>query len=88
MLEWKKENEEMVWIKIDRDKDGFATNEILNKIAKLHEQGIPIVLLCGDTYDMISPEYDICGWCGDIDRDTDYTHYFPIPKFQDSNVKK
>ena len=40
----------MEWIKIDRDKDGFATEECLDRITELQKQGIDIlwiVQMCG-----------------------------------------
>ena len=70
----------MTWIKIDRDRDGFASLSALNAIVALHKDKTPIALLCGDTYEMLSPDHDIYGWYGDIERDVDYTHYLPIPK--------
>ena len=72
----------MKWIKIDRDESGFATEEALNAIAELHKNGVPIAMLCGDTYEMLSPNHDIYCWRGDIERGADYTHYLPIPKLE------
>ena len=72
----------MEWIKIERDKDGFATDECLDKICELHEQGNLIVVT--DTrddyldYDFISPKHDIYEWRGDIERHTYYTHYLVL----------
>lgn len=71
---------QMEWIKIERDKDGFATDKILSEIAKLHIQGIPIALRCGNTYEMLSPDHDIYAWRGDIERSMAYTHYMVLPK--------
>lgn len=72
----------MEWIKIERDRDGFATDECLDKICELHEQGNLIVVT--DTrddyldYDFISPKHDIYEWRGDIERHTYYTHYLVL----------
>ena len=72
----------MTWIKINRDENGFATIETLNVIVELHKDGVPIAMRCGDTYEMLSPDHDIYGWYGEIERDTDYTHYLPIAKLE------
>lgn len=71
------------WIKIDRDENGFATEEALAIIVELHKNGVPIAMRCigyGDSYAMLSTDHDIYSWCGEIERNTDYTHYLPIPK--------
>lgn len=74
----------MTWIKIDRDENGFASIESVNKIIKLHKDGIPVALASKDsygyTYDVISPIHDIFEWYGDIEHNPHYTHYLPIPK--------
>ena len=79
----------MTWIKIDRDENGFATEEALDAIVELHKNGVPIAMRCsdsyercGDSYAMLSTDHDIYGWCGEIERNTDYTHYLPIPKLE------
>lgn len=79
----------MTWIKIDRDENGFATEEALDIIVELHKNGVPIAMRCsdsyercGDSYAMLSPDHDIYSWCGEIERNTDYTHYLPIPKLE------
>jgi hypothetical protein len=70
----------MKWTLIDRDENGFATEETLSAIVELNKNGVPIAMLCGDTYEMLSPDHDIYSWCDEIERNTDYTHYLPIPK--------
>ena len=76
----------MTWIKIDRDKNGFATEEALDIIVELHKNGVPIAMRCGercgDAYAMLSPDHDIYSWCDEIERNADYTHYLPIPKLE------
>ena len=66
----------MEWIKIERDKDGFATDECLNRMLK----NTPVALVCGNGYEIISPEHDIAAWRGDIERGVKYTHYMVLPK--------
>ena len=59
----------MNWIKIERDKNGFATDECLDKIAYFFvEYMMPVVLAiheenCFD-YEINSPLSDIAGWRG------------------------
>ncbi len=72
----------MTWIKIDRDENGFATEEALDIIVELHKNGVPIAMRCSDSYYMLSPYHDIYSWCGEIARNADYTHYLPIPKLE------
>lgn len=67
----------MEWIEIKRDKDGFATKECLNEMFK-HEM---FVVRDEFGYD----DYFLCqnpDWRGEIERDTSYTHYLPIPKLK------
>jgi hypothetical protein len=72
----------MKWLPIDRDDSGFATEETLNAIVELYNNGVPIAMLCGDTYEMLSPNHDIYCWYGEIERNTNYTHYLPINKLE------
>ncbi len=74
---------EMKWLPIDRDENGFATEECLDKMFS----NIPIVLLYKlpdgrKVYEGISDTDFIDPWRGDIDRDVCYTHYLPIPKLE------
>ena len=77
---------QMQWIKIDRDENGVAHTESINKIIKLHQDGFPVALASKDTYgyeyDVISPIHDIFEWYGDIEHSPHYTHYLPIPKLE------
>lgn len=70
----------MQWIEIKRDKDGFATEECLDEMFK-HE-----LFVVRDKCDELGYEgYCLCtnpDWRGEIDRDTSYTHYLPIPKVE------
>lgn len=69
------------WIKIERDKDGLATEECLDFMMS----NLPFVVAdqCpngGIFYQVVCDSNVKDGWRGEIDRNTDYTHYFPIPK--------
>lgn len=71
----------MKWVKIDRDESGFATEECLDKMFST----LPIVVVFDfpdgrKNYEGISETDYVGDWRGAIDRDTDYTHYLPIPK--------
>lgn len=76
--------EQLQWLPIDRDENGFASIESVNAIVNLHKDGIPVALASKDsygyTYDVISPIHDIFEWYGDIEHHAYYTHYLPIPK--------
>ena len=76
--------ERLQWIKIDRDKNGFATEECLDKMFS----NLPIVVMFNlydgrKVYEGISETDYVGDWRGDIDRDTNYTHYLPIPKLEE-----
>lgn len=65
------------WIEIKRDKNGFATEESLNK---MFENELIIVArseLYRVYYDVIKREKQV-EWRGEIDRNIRYTHYLPI----------
>ena len=65
------------WIDIKRDKNGFATEESLNK---MFENELIIVArseLYTVDYDVIKREQQ-ADWRGEIDRNIRYTHYLPI----------
>lgn len=73
----------MTWIKIDRDKSGFATEECLDKMFSR----LPIVVVQKHSdesilYESICDLNDVYAWRGEIDRDADYTHYLPIQKLE------
>lgn len=42
----------------------------------------PFAMRCSDSYAMLSTDHDIYGWYGEIERNTDYTHYLPLPKLE------
>ena len=72
------------WLPIDRDENGFATEECLDKMFST----LPIVVVFNlpdgrKVYEGISETGYIDDWRGDIDRDTHYTHYLPIPKLEE-----
>ena len=71
----------MEWIKIDRDENGFATEECLDKIF----YNLPCVV-CSQTKGGYK-YYNLVGECFDMAYNREYlkintgcTHYFPIPK--------
>jgi hypothetical protein len=73
----------MKWLPIDRDENGFATEECLRKIEACYEKEIPVAIAYvsyGTDYDVITPSSDIQGWLADIHNSAKYTHYLPIPK--------
>lgn len=71
----------MEWIEIKRDKDGFATEECLNEMFKNEL----IVVARSERnrvyYDVIKLENQEY-WRGEIEINTIYTHYLPIPKVE------
>lgn len=70
----------MEWIKIERDKDGFATEECINKMT----DNLPIVIVeqfnehgIEQFYDIVT-SYNIADYMGDMTIETKITHYLPI----------
>lgn len=69
------------WLTIDRDEDGLATVECLDKIFN----NLPCVV-CSQTeggykyYNMVGEYFDMMHNREDIRTNTGYTHYLPIPK--------
>lgn len=78
----------MKWIPIDRDKNGFATGECLDKILGIvFDKGYPVALATTDStasidYEIITPTQDVYAWRGEIEQHASYTHYLPIQKFE------
>ena len=71
------------WIKIERDKDGFATNECLDFMFS----NLPFVVARKDPDGFIL--YDVVNdldYRGDIERHTRYTHYLLIPKWSEEVI--
>ena len=73
----------MTWIKIDRDENGFATEECLDKIF----QNLPIVLhhnKMGGGYDVLNPQNESLKlYLRKLMKTSNtYTHYLPIPKLE------
>lgn len=67
------------WIEIKRDKSGFATEKCLNE---MFENALIIVARSERNrvyYDVIKWE-DQEDWRGEIDRNSRYISYLPIPK--------
>lgn len=73
----------MEWIKIDRDENGFATEECLDKIFS----HLPVVLhhnKMGGGYDVLNPQTDSLKlyFREGVKTSKTYTHYLPIPKLE------
>ena len=73
----------MKWIKIDRDKNGFMTEECLDKII----EQCPIVLWhtkMGGGFDVFAPQNKVTKefFREKLRVQTAYTHYLPIPKLE------
>ena len=71
----------MKWIKIDRDENGFATEECLDKIFS----HLPVVLhhnKMGGGYDILNPQTKSLKLYlrEGVKTSKAYTHYLPIPK--------
>ena len=71
----------MTWTKIDRDENGFATEECLDRIFN----NLPCAV-CSHTeggykyYNFVNEYLDMCHNPEDIRTNTSYTHYLLIPK--------
>lgn len=70
----------MNWLPIDRDENGFATEECLDKIF----QNLPVVLhhnKMGGGYDVLNPQNESLKLylLKLIKTSNTYTHYLPIP---------
>lgn len=73
----------MQWIKIDRDENGFATEECLDRITELQKQGIDILLIvqirgCSFYYALDARFFNQTQ-IKMIREEMFYTHYLPIP---------
>ena len=66
------------WNTIERDKDGFATNECLDKIFET----LPIVVYNKrlNEYSTIIDEELIYDWLCDIKEDTDFVFWMKVPE--------
>lgn len=71
------------WLPIDRDENGFATEECLDKIFN----NLPCAV-CSQTeggykyYNFVNEYLDMWHNREDIRTNTGYTHYLPIPKLE------
>ena len=65
------------WYKIERDKDGFATEECLDRIFE------DSIILFHDNRDgsIQIADGDFDYWRGDIERHTCYDYWMPIPQY-------
>ena len=74
------------WLPIDRDENGFATEEFMDKIQEYFRERIPVLLAYDSVitdYEVISPNcYTIVNFLVAIRKDKMYTHYLPIPKLE------
>lgn len=73
----------MQWIKIDRDENGFATEDCMDKMHK----AIPFVYVCPceekDVYVAVGDEQDFDVYKQSFYTDSfDVTHYLPIQKLE------
>lgn len=72
----------MEWIKIDRDENGFITEECWKKIEHLMKR-VDILFRyqghCSYHYYIRHSDSIWTSDIKDIKRDTNYTHYLPIP---------
>lgn len=72
----------MTWIKIDRDEDGFATEECLDKMRK----SVPFIAVTRIQHRfvncLINDERDFIIYKETIYSGGDVTHYLPIPKLE------
>ena len=71
----------LTWIKIDRDENGFATEECLDMMF----QNLPMVLhhnKMGGGYDALNPQTESLKlyFREGVKTSKTYTHYLPIPK--------
>jgi hypothetical protein len=76
----------MEWIKIDRDENGFATEECLDRIIELQKQGIDILWIvqmygCSHYYAFDARFFNQTKFKV-IREEKAYTHYLPIPKLE------
>ena len=73
------------WLPIDRDENGYVTDDCLKKIEACYEKEIPVAIAYvsyGTDYDVITPSSDIQGWFANIHNTVKFTHYLPIPKLE------
>ena len=76
----------MKWLPIDRDENGFATEECLDRIFN----NLPCAV-CSQTeggykyYNFVSEYLDMWHNREDLRTNTGYTHYLPIPKLESAN---
>lgn len=80
------ERKRFAWLPIDRDENGFATEECLRKIEECYEKDIPVVIAYENylqDYDVITPCSRINAWLYNIEHEKVYTHYLPIPKLEE-----
>lgn len=72
----------MTWIKIDRDENGFATEECLCKIRKSMPCSLAIKYQNTVVYMSLNNELDFANKYDSIKTQKIITHYLPIPKFE------
>lgn len=72
----------MKWIKIDRDENGFATEECLDKIFRNLPCVVCLQINGYNSYDLIKKNCNVKTCRENIKNHTIYTHYLPIPKLE------
>ena len=73
---------EMTWIKIDRDENGFATEECLYKIRKSMPCSLAMKYQSTVVYMSVNDERDFANKYDSIRTQETITHYLPIPKLE------
>lgn len=73
----------MTWIKIDRDANGFATEECISRIFN----NLPCAVCCQTEggykyYNLVNEYLDMMHNREEVRTNTGYTHYLPIPKLE------
>lgn len=72
----------MKWLPIDRDKDGFATEECLDKIYKAIPFVFAIRIQQRSVYFLVNGKRDFTIYKEAIYSESNITHYLPIPKLE------
>ncbi len=72
----------MTWIKIDRDENGFATEECLESMRKATPFVAATRIQNQFVYHLIKGERDFIVYKEIIYSGRDVTHYLPIPKLE------
>lgn len=75
-------NREMTWIKIDRDENGYATNECISEMYK----NLPVAVVRrkqGELPQFVRAIDKATSYImHNVQKERAYTHYLPIPKLE------